>query len=396
MNFRKQNGITLIALVITIIVLLILAAISITALTDEDKGVVTKAKQAALKTEEATKKEDDDIKEIMDYADSENIIEPEDNITKPENNGEGSVTEPKCSHENTELRNETSSYTGDIYCADCNILISYGTEKSDALPNIGDYVNYPVYYNNVKSAFGNGVGYTPANYYQGWRVLSIENINGEKYIKLVSDGIPLTFFRTKTYATYSTTTDIAIENLTTKFFQTPISTSTHNSFHLCGFKTSSNGSVVTNINSVKALFANEFTQTYGTTGATYTDDSLGQTFTNLAAKGDPMVMSITKDDLDKLAGYEIANNGDVTSLEHIDLVMITSTSSSFQVDYWLATSYSTGLWVEVGDHIGLEGNIGSSSDRIFGVRPVVCLKPGVQFYEADTNINGVQTWDIDI
>ena len=69
--FRKQKGITLIALVITIIVLLILAAVSITALTDEDKGVVTKAKQAAKKTEEASDQEDADIKEITDYADSE-------------------------------------------------------------------------------------------------------------------------------------------------------------------------------------------------------------------------------------------------------------------------------------------------------------------------------------
>ena len=68
---RKQKGITLIALVITIIVLLILAAVSITALTDEDKGVVTKAKQAASKTEDASDQEDEDIKEIIDYADSE-------------------------------------------------------------------------------------------------------------------------------------------------------------------------------------------------------------------------------------------------------------------------------------------------------------------------------------
>ncbi len=68
---KKQKGITLIALVITIIVLLILAAVSITALTDEDKGVVTKAKQAAQKTEDASEQEDADIKEITDYADSE-------------------------------------------------------------------------------------------------------------------------------------------------------------------------------------------------------------------------------------------------------------------------------------------------------------------------------------
>ena len=53
---RREKGITLIALVITIVVLLILAAVSITALTDEDKGVVTKAKKSAQLTEDAANK----------------------------------------------------------------------------------------------------------------------------------------------------------------------------------------------------------------------------------------------------------------------------------------------------------------------------------------------------
>ena len=68
---RKESGVTLIALVITIIVLIILAGVSITSLTDEDKGVVTKAKEAAVKTEEAAEQEDEDRREILDYADSE-------------------------------------------------------------------------------------------------------------------------------------------------------------------------------------------------------------------------------------------------------------------------------------------------------------------------------------
>ena len=41
---RKQNGITLIALVITIIVLLILAGISIAMLTGENRNINTSAK----------------------------------------------------------------------------------------------------------------------------------------------------------------------------------------------------------------------------------------------------------------------------------------------------------------------------------------------------------------
>ena len=54
---RKMKGITLIALVVTIVVLLILAGISIN-LVIGDNGIITKAKQAASATEEASAKND--------------------------------------------------------------------------------------------------------------------------------------------------------------------------------------------------------------------------------------------------------------------------------------------------------------------------------------------------
>ncbi len=49
---KKNKGITLIALVITIIILLILASITIATLTGEN-GIITKAQEAKIKTEEA-------------------------------------------------------------------------------------------------------------------------------------------------------------------------------------------------------------------------------------------------------------------------------------------------------------------------------------------------------
>lgn len=74
---KSKKGITLIALVITIIVLLILAGVSITALTDDEKGVVTKAKEAAQKTEDAQNKEDSDIEDayaLMENDDTANSL----------------------------------------------------------------------------------------------------------------------------------------------------------------------------------------------------------------------------------------------------------------------------------------------------------------------------------
>ena len=60
---KKQTGITLIALVITIIVLLILSSVSIAMLTGNN-GILTQAKNAKEATEKAAKKENNDLLEI--------------------------------------------------------------------------------------------------------------------------------------------------------------------------------------------------------------------------------------------------------------------------------------------------------------------------------------------
>ena len=64
-NKKGQKGITLIALVITVIVLLILAGVTIAALSG-DNGILTKAKEAKEKTEQAQKDEERSLQEITD------------------------------------------------------------------------------------------------------------------------------------------------------------------------------------------------------------------------------------------------------------------------------------------------------------------------------------------
>ena len=56
-KLKKQNGITLVALVITIIILLILAGISIASLTQ--KGLLGKIQEAKQKTENAQAEENE-------------------------------------------------------------------------------------------------------------------------------------------------------------------------------------------------------------------------------------------------------------------------------------------------------------------------------------------------
>ena len=64
----SNNGITLIALVITIIVLLILAAVSIATLTGEN-GLLTRANEAKTKTEQAAKEEEINLQKAAEAID---------------------------------------------------------------------------------------------------------------------------------------------------------------------------------------------------------------------------------------------------------------------------------------------------------------------------------------
>ena len=84
LNINKQNnrGITLIALVITIIVLLILAGVSISMLTGEN-GILTQASKAKKATEEAAKEENSKLSSIEDYMVSEAGYNQEKGVDEP-------------------------------------------------------------------------------------------------------------------------------------------------------------------------------------------------------------------------------------------------------------------------------------------------------------------------
>ena len=88
----KQNGITLIALVVTIVVLLILAGITIS-LVLSDNGIIKKAQEAANKTQEALENEQSRLNEL--YDELTNVMnntteEPSDPVSLP---ADGSYSE---------------------------------------------------------------------------------------------------------------------------------------------------------------------------------------------------------------------------------------------------------------------------------------------------------------
>ena len=67
-NYSNQTGITLIALVVTIVVLLILAGVSLNAIFSEN-GIIKRAKDAQNKMDEATQNDLDSINELNNWID---------------------------------------------------------------------------------------------------------------------------------------------------------------------------------------------------------------------------------------------------------------------------------------------------------------------------------------
>ena len=80
--FKEKNGITLIALVITVIVLLILAGVTIAALSG-DNGILTRAKEAKEKTEQAQKEEEGTLSNMEDMLDNVEFKNINTQDTKP-------------------------------------------------------------------------------------------------------------------------------------------------------------------------------------------------------------------------------------------------------------------------------------------------------------------------
>lgn len=195
---------------------------------------------------------------------------------------------------------------------------------------IGDYVDYPVYYDNV---YTNNETASYKSTYTGWRVI---DVSGD-VVKLVSAGTPLTYY---------------YENRAE--------------------------------NSVKALTENFLTTTYGgnNQGGIYTYYlSLESAFGGAAGPYTDSVRSMTKDDLDKVICETTTND---FGIRRYGSLVFNDTC------YWLATAYdSSHIW-NVRAYYG--SVINYAQYLSFGVRPIVSLKSSVK--TRGRNICGVWQLDI--
>ena len=200
---KRENGITLIALVVTIVVLLILAGVSISMLTGEN-GIITQANEANLNNNHGTVLEALRLK-VMEYftKDEENLME--DKLILLKNDGiideKGIVNIQKL----LEKRLSTGNGSGkkDVYIIKENHLYYYDeNEEGIDLGNIGDLGNgfqeTDSSYFEITKDNNNNVAINLKNYgdyyleeagFENWphkleEIIIPETLNGEKITQL--------------------------------------------------------------------------------------------------------------------------------------------------------------------------------------------------------------------
>lgn len=340
--FCTENGITLIALVITIIVLLILAGVTIAMLTG-DNGLLRQAYKAKNETE--IKSEFERIQTSVMSAQ----IESEEELTKE--NIEKALSS-EFEKDVTLNGSDTWIYEGEYknYYIFQNGKIQEKEEYSEL--SIGDYVNYNVYYENLNS-YNNE--YKVKDEYTGWRILSIDKQNN--VVRLVSAGIPLTYG----YGYGNTSQEI--EKLTSNFLDDSTV------YQKYGFKENDND-LITNNSVMKSLFLNNFTKQ---------KDNF------------PDVSSLTKKDIEGALGRGIGWGNFI----EWDLFSIpcNSLNDGKYANYWLASDYySQQLW-----SVSIEGKVVNQNNKTIWIRPVVTLVSNIKFTkDEELSVNDKIVWNINL
>ena len=191
--YSKQTGITLIALVITIVVLLILAGVSINALFS-DNGIIERAKDAQNKVDEAEKKDLEEINKTNNWLEEKGGIKNEageDTPTSPDTPTAEKEYDKANKNEDGTLK-ENAKYT-DSETNDVTIPKGFkvsnvaGTESTDGEQTVSKGLV-------IQDKRGNEFVWVPVNYTATGKD---ENGNG------LDDGFEATFKRSTTNSSYT-------------------------------------------------------------------------------------------------------------------------------------------------------------------------------------------------
>lgn len=287
-------------------------------------------------------------------------------------------------YEGYKIFKQEESISADSLGVDYTNLTLYAvwTEDVAELPrladvvDIGDYVDYPVYYENVESSSS---GLIPT--LKGWRVLSIED---DGTVNLISAGVPLSYY-------HKNNSKISVENLMFKLLETPFSDSGDYTYRDSGF---------TPFMTLKEAFNNKYTAIYEEdTSVSYTTAfRTGEIVTYFGEKkaGDLKVHAFTKEEFDKIydpTGETVTKaNTYITAKKYSDLLALPTNSGDTTGNfgqYWFGTPYfGNYLWLVDKSGRIWDNNVGGK----LGIRPVVSLKPTVK----TTGMNIVGAWELEI
>ena len=207
-----------------------------------------------------------------------------------------------------------SFYAGDIIPADMSIgtdstatLYAIWTTEEEGLPKladvvkVGDYVNYPVFYDNL--TYDN---YTKTTY-TGWRVISKDvDIDGNESIgtvNLVSAGAPLTYYHDGASAT-------SVKNLCINFLTTRFGTASSldkNMYKSSGFMDVRRWGGL-KVRTLTEIFTNKYTATYAS-DITVTYPTYDSAVTGTKAASTLKVRAMTMDDIKRVTGLSTIPSG---------------------------------------------------------------------------------------
>ena len=209
---NNQRGITLIALVVSIVVLIILAGVSIAMLVGEN-GIITQAQRAKENTELAEQKEKEDMEslenQMNEYLMGIKQVTDENPGTLE---GNGTATEPYTINSIEDLvvfayntRNGTT-YKGEF--VNLGLSLDFKSDKSYIQAEREDYAQYG-YTGNLKEALTSGNGWIPIDNFYG-TFDGKDNIISGMYISFNSDSNDFTgLFRNN----YGTIKNLGVDNI---------------------------------------------------------------------------------------------------------------------------------------------------------------------------------------
>lgn len=377
---KERKGITLIALVITIIVLLILAGVSIAMLIGEN-GILTKANEAKIETEKETAKE---IAEMMImsyksnyYGDNNNTPIKEYIIDKISG---GSMLENynvryiagKIAVFDKNSNSIDDAIISGVLDENANINWNEHPNLSDIYDDtglkenflhVGDFIKYPVYYDNVSYSEGNVAPYT------GWRILKVE---GNEAI-ICTAGCPLLY-----YYSSKSGSEHTLKNFTVNFFE-PIKNDSY--WAKSKFYTTESKTTLLDLNDIeywdklKGLFNNKYTKKYEEGTITYTND---------APSGQEAYITVSNELTSLTPQVRVMSYTEMEQIEEFnDLRAINET-------YWLSSApWTSSMWF-----IGPTGVRSHWYDMAVGVRLLVRLNSDIGYELENKSSNGANIWNI--